>query len=324
MLILKYRPKTLDEYIGNLELKKEVKSFVLNWNPNVPVFIIEGPPGSGKTCLIESLANDLKLHLVKVDEDSINSFDPTSKSILDKNKIYLLQDIVDDKIKNTKFPIFIETTEAWKIKNKLNKAGINYRHSKINVDSGLILKILKNIAEKENLDISPEELNFISNHNETITSAINSLETIKSRFYIDNIFRDLNLVLGHSKNSSPSYLRAYLTLQKIPYSDYLKWINYIYNNVSLLYDLKLAIEIIAYSEYIFRIRTRLSIMLSKAILANLSMIPRKDGKIDLTIKKQKTIDLEEIDKYAKLVKISRAKFMKEIQLYSLIFKKSFI
>jgi DNA polymerase III delta prime subunit len=324
MLILKYRPKTLDEYIGNLELKKEIKSFVLNWNPNVPVFIIEGPPGSGKTCLIESLANDLKLHLVKIDEDSINSFDPTSKSILDKNKIYLLQDIVDDKIKNTKFPIFIETTEAWKIKSKLNKAGINYRHSKINVDSGLILKILKNIAEKENLDISLEELKFISNHNETITSAINSLETIKSRFYIDNIFRDLNLVLGHSKNSSPSYLRAYLTLQKIPYSDYLKWINYIYNNVSLLYDLKLAIEIIAYSEYIFRTRTKLSIMLSKAILANLSMIPRKDGKIDLTIKKQKTIDLEEIDKYAKLVKISRAKFMKEIQLYSLIFKKSFI
>lgn len=52
----KYRPKDLDEVIGNKEVVECLKSFTLD---NLPNMLFYGPPGTGKTTAIRALLKDL-------------------------------------------------------------------------------------------------------------------------------------------------------------------------------------------------------------------------------------------------------------------------
>lgn len=52
----KYRPKTLDEVIGNKEVLRCLKSLDIN---NLPNMLFYGPPGTGKTTAIKALLKDV-------------------------------------------------------------------------------------------------------------------------------------------------------------------------------------------------------------------------------------------------------------------------
>nr|CAD2197084.1 unnamed protein product [Meloidogyne enterolobii] len=55
--IEKYRPKTLDDVVGNPEIIRRLKEF--SKTGNIPNLIISGPPGCGKTTSIWALARDM-------------------------------------------------------------------------------------------------------------------------------------------------------------------------------------------------------------------------------------------------------------------------
>lgn len=76
----KYRPKTLDEIMGNEEVIECIKTFSRN---NLPHMLFYGPPGTGKTTAIRALTSSLPkqnvLELNASDERGINTVRETIK-----------------------------------------------------------------------------------------------------------------------------------------------------------------------------------------------------------------------------------------------------
>jgi len=66
--ILKHKPKTLSEVVGNEDAKRKIFQWVQSWSKGVPkkrALFLYGSPGTGKTVSIEALANDLEMELVQ-------------------------------------------------------------------------------------------------------------------------------------------------------------------------------------------------------------------------------------------------------------------
>ena len=62
----KYRPKTLDEVVGNNKEKALIQKWVDNWkagNPQKPLLLV-GPPGIGKTQIMEQISRECEIGLV--------------------------------------------------------------------------------------------------------------------------------------------------------------------------------------------------------------------------------------------------------------------
>ena len=65
---VKHKPKTLAEIVGNADSIEKLVEWIKTWNKGVPkkrsVFL-HGPPGVGKTAVVEVLASDLGMELVE-------------------------------------------------------------------------------------------------------------------------------------------------------------------------------------------------------------------------------------------------------------------
>lgn len=101
---IKYRPKSINDVIDQDEAKKKILDWIKKW-PNVDkkALLLYGPPGVGKTSLIEAIANDLGYELVelnasdnrrKTDIERIAIRTSLSKSLKGyKNKLVLLDEV---------------------------------------------------------------------------------------------------------------------------------------------------------------------------------------------------------------------------------------
>jgi len=72
----KYRPKTLDEFIGQNKIKKQVQAITSRAEFDRDAFWIQGPSGTGKTSLAHIIADSLvetDLAVIELDGDECNA-----------------------------------------------------------------------------------------------------------------------------------------------------------------------------------------------------------------------------------------------------------
>ncbi|KAG0441574.1 Replication factor C subunit 3 [Dictyocoela muelleri] len=93
-LVEKYRPKTLDEMIGNPEITKILK----NLNSSLPNLLFYGPPGTGKTSAIKILCKNYEtLELNASDDRGIDTVRNQIKEFCTvsstKNRLVILDEV---------------------------------------------------------------------------------------------------------------------------------------------------------------------------------------------------------------------------------------
>ncbi|MFB6159393.1 MAG: replication factor C large subunit [Candidatus Nanohalobium sp.] len=69
----KYRPSTLSEYRGASSEKEELREWAESWEQGDKPVLLHGQAGTGKTSLVEALANDLGFELVETNASDVRT-----------------------------------------------------------------------------------------------------------------------------------------------------------------------------------------------------------------------------------------------------------
>jgi len=251
MLAEKYRPKSLDEIVGQEHIIPHLKEIV---NRKLKVhFLFVGPAGVGKTSTAYALSNELKIPIVELnasDERGINVIRNKVKSYaFSSGERIILLDEADSmteeaqhalrRIMEKTSHIFILTAnDEWKIIEPIKSRCVIFRFRKLKNEEVLriILKIL--MAEKVNFKITPEVkeaiLTLIEYVKGDVRHALNMLDSL--------ITANKEIVLENIKSLIPPDFATQL-LQSIvegKWEDGLKMLEDLYIQNKL--DSKLTIE----------------------------------------------------------------------------------
>lgn len=198
----KYRPKTLSDYRGASKQKKQLKEWLESWEVGDGPALLHGPPGTGKTSLVEALANDFDYELMET-----NASDARTKKKLKKNlkqatqqasffggeKLILVDEVdgmgrtdrggtqeLNRIVEDTKFPIIMTANDAYDsnirtLKNKSKVIEIG------NVHTNSINAHLKQILDDQGIEYDEGAVKRIARQaNGQMRSAINDLEAVAS------------------------------------------------------------------------------------------------------------------------------------------------
>lgn len=75
----KYRPKTLDEYVGNIDVVTKVKRMIEN--NDVSTLLLHGKAGTGKTSLAKLIVNNMECEYIYINASDENSVDTVRTKI---------------------------------------------------------------------------------------------------------------------------------------------------------------------------------------------------------------------------------------------------
>jgi replication factor C large subunit len=198
----RYRPKKLSEVVGHNTAINNLRKFIDTFkNQKNKAVLLCGPPGTGKTVIVNSLANDYDVEIVELNasdlrnKDSIKTmFGAASKqaSLISKGKI-LLADEIDglsgtsdrggvpalvEVIKETSFPIILTANDPYlpKLRNLRNYCTL-IKLNKLNYIS--IKKRLEEICKKEKVSYDELTLKKLAvSCDGDLRAAINDLQTM--------------------------------------------------------------------------------------------------------------------------------------------------
>jgi len=77
----KYRPKSLEEMVGNEEARAKLLAFLAKWKPGGRAALLVGPPGTGKTTTAHLVAKKLGLSLVELNASDTRTKEKLSRRI---------------------------------------------------------------------------------------------------------------------------------------------------------------------------------------------------------------------------------------------------
>ena len=217
MWFARFRPKHLDEVIGNQDSIKKIKVWALKWEKGEKQkpLILYGPPGVGKTLVSELIGKEMDWDIIMLDSSEHRDKNKLKKdierhlkyrSIFNKKKILIIDDIEgfteEDRggitelkkiITKNEIPIIITTNDLWNEKlREIRELCTPIEFKKVNYSS--IKKYLLKLNEKFNLGIDEDTISRIArNADGDVRSALNDLEglTVSYRDVKENIFRVL-------------------------------------------------------------------------------------------------------------------------------------
>jgi replication factor C large subunit len=203
--IIKYRPKTLDEYVNQEEAKQKLVAWLNSWLkgkvPEKKALLLYGPAGCGKTSLVEAAARTLGFEIFemnasdnrrKADIERMAKTASMTASLRGKKKIILLDEIdgldprsdeggieaIAQVIANTKNPIIMTANNPFQEHLKPLRDLAEQVPMKRLSESDVVA-VLDRICKSEKLQCDPQALREIARRSEgDLRSAINDLEAV--------------------------------------------------------------------------------------------------------------------------------------------------
>ena len=203
---IKYRPKTLEEYVDQEEAKAKLIEWLKSWEKGPPpkrAVLLHGPPGCGKTTLVEVLARSFGYQLFELNasdtrrkEDIENVVASASKTggLTARRKMILLDEVdgmatkadaggveaVVHVVSKTRVPIVMTANNAYVEALRPVREVAELVPLKRLTEKNIII-VLKRICEAEKLSCDDAALREIAVRAEgDLRSAINDLEAVAS------------------------------------------------------------------------------------------------------------------------------------------------
>ena len=202
--VIKYRPKRLADIVNQDKAKKLATEWIEEWIAGKPKFkaaLFYGPPGSGKTSLVEALARELNLEILEMnasdyrrasDIERIARTAAGQRGLFSKGKVILLDEVdgisrvadkgaleaILDLIEMTRNPIVMTANDPWNpslrpLREKSLMVPFR-RLTKTNVK-----QVLRRICAAERLVCSDDAISYIAEKAEgDLRSAINDLQAV--------------------------------------------------------------------------------------------------------------------------------------------------
>lgn len=200
ILCEKYRAACYIDIKGQDTAIDRIKAFIKTF-PLKKAILLHGPAGTGKTSLAYALAKETNSDIMELNASDLRNKDQLEKvlkpateqaSLFGKARIILIDEVdgisTSDRggltellalIDKTHFPIIITANDIWQQKFNLLRKKTELVQFK-SLDYKTILKILKEIAEKEKIKVTPDILASIAIKSRgDVRSALNDLETVE-------------------------------------------------------------------------------------------------------------------------------------------------
>jgi len=224
----KYKATCFADIKGQELASSKIKAFIKQF-PKKRAIILHGPPGTGKTSFAYALATELNSEIFELNASHLRNkeqlqkilFPATSQaSLFEKGKIILVDEVegvtsserggipeLIDIINATSFPIIITANNIWDRKfSELRKLAILIELKELSYP--IILNILKNIAEKENIQASEDTLKSIAAKSRgDVRAALNDLQSISNLTQASEI---------HERDKETNIFEALRTVFKNP------------------------------------------------------------------------------------------------------------
>jgi len=201
MLVEKYKPKRLNEIIGQKKAVDTFLKWIKTWKKGNKALLFHGIPGTGKTALVETYAKENNLDFIEMNASDFRTAEQIKeclgssvkqKSLFKKGKIFLIDEIdglagrsdlggtqeIIKIIKESCYPVVLTANDPWNPKlRSLRSYCQMVQFNKVNYFT--IIKKLEIIARNENVQISNDIITEIAKSAKgDIRSAINDLEII--------------------------------------------------------------------------------------------------------------------------------------------------
>ena len=203
--IIKYRPRRVDDVVDQDKAKKVILAWFRAWiegkKPPKRALLLYGPPGVGKTSLIEAIANEYNFQLIELNASDYRRAEDVRRVVgaaskkrpLFKRGIIILLDEIDgiapkedaggltalmEIIPETENPIVMTANDPWKEQLRpLRNLVEMVQFSSLSLTH--IVSLLQRICDAEGLECEREALRFIAEKSMgDLRSAINDLQAL--------------------------------------------------------------------------------------------------------------------------------------------------
>ncbi|CAD5245034.1 replication factor C large subunit [Thermococcus camini] len=196
----KYRPRRLDEIVGQTKAIEQVKAWIGAWlegkPPKKKALILAGPPGTGKTTTVYALAREYGFEVIELNASDERTYEKIERyvqaaytmDILGKRRKLIFLDEADnieptgareiakliDKARN---PIIMSANHYWEVPREIRSRAQIVEYKRLTQRD--IIKALARILHHEGKRVPKELLYDIAKHaGGDLRAAVNDLQTV--------------------------------------------------------------------------------------------------------------------------------------------------
>ena len=191
----------LKDYVGQKEAVEQFLNWIKTWKRGSKSLLFHGPPGVGKTALIEAYCSENKIDLIEMNASDFRSASQIKEvigksmqqqSLMKRGKIFLLDEVdglsgrqdfggvgeIIKIMKSSVHPVVLTANDPWNPKLRyLKMSCISVPFSKLTVWD--MDKKLEEVSKKENIKADKKIFRLISKKSDgDLRSALNDLETL--------------------------------------------------------------------------------------------------------------------------------------------------